>query len=102
MLARRATFGVQQQRPATPRATWSRAPAVRPAARMGGGNVLDRPTYDTSKDLQLGGLGLLTETGRDRGGTDRQRGSPPGGGNYRVRCCLICSIARRCVAVNCL
>jgi hypothetical protein len=54
--------------------------------------VLERPApeiktagWDSSRDgAQVGGGGLATDTGRDRGGTERARRSPPGGGAYRL------------------
>jgi hypothetical protein len=58
-------------------------------AQTTGGNVLDRPDveikrsgWDFDKDQSAGGLQL--QTAGDRGSNDRQRSSPPGGGNYRV------------------
>ncbi|GFR40006.1 hypothetical protein Agub_g541 [Astrephomene gubernaculifera] len=68
--------------------------AVIVKARFGGGrgDVLDRPGFDVSKrlggfdlsDFNLGGWTPPTESGRDGAGVDKDRQSPPGGGNYRV------------------
>ncbi|EFJ52457.1 hypothetical protein VOLCADRAFT_115933 [Volvox carteri f. nagariensis] len=80
----------------------SRAKVIRPCgrfalqiqARFGGGrgNVLDRPDVDLSKrlggfdlsDFNLGGWKPSTESGRSGSGLDKDKQSPPGGGNYRV------------------
>ncbi|GLC34655.1 ATP-dependent Clp protease adapter protein clps2, chloroplastic [Pleodorina starrii] len=68
--------------------------ALRVNARFGGGrgNVLDRPDVDVSKrlggfdlsDFNLGGGTPSTESGRNGSGVDKDKQSPPGGGNYRV------------------
>lgn len=60
-------------------------------ARFGGrGNVLDRPDveikqggWNNDNNAEVGG-GPKTETEWGSGGADRQRGTPPGGGNYRL------------------
>ncbi|KAG2484494.1 hypothetical protein HYH03_016723 [Edaphochlamys debaryana] len=63
------------------------------AARFGGGgNVIDRPS-DVDVSKRLGGFDLsdwgsswtpTPEAGRNGSGIDKQKNSPPGGGNYRV------------------
>lgn len=89
-----ASLGVARTsaRPTSGRRT--RATTVCVHARFGGGrgNVLDKPGADLSKragwdslkDLGFSAWVPGTETGRDGSGVDKDRSSPPGGGNYRV------------------
>ncbi|KXZ44034.1 hypothetical protein GPECTOR_75g758 [Gonium pectorale] len=64
-------------------------------ARFGGGrggNVIDRPDVDVSKrlggfdlsDFNIPGWTPSTDSGRNGGSVDKDKQSPPGGGNYRV------------------
>eukprot|EP00877_Chromochloris_zofingiensis_P002793 jgi/Chrzof1/12514/Cz06g36300.t1 len=55
--------------------------------------VLDRPAdvdlskragWDSDRDTNITTLPPEAEAGSDKGSTDRQRRSPPGGGNFRV------------------